>query len=79
MGGLSDFNKRWRYGRAAREKKIRLAQGRGIKGLYKEDMASFWDSLPTSPDPKSVAQDIHQYLPTLVVRWRLSGPFRGVF
>lgn len=59
------------YERAAREKKIRLAQGKGVKGfngLYKKDMASSWESLPAGPDPKSVAQDIHKHLPTLTKR-----------
>ncbi|KAF8905069.1 hypothetical protein CPB84DRAFT_1772329 [Gymnopilus junonius] len=56
------------YGRAAREKKVRLQQGKGVKnfnGIYKTDMASSWESLPPGPDPNSVAQDIHQHLPKL--------------
>jgi hypothetical protein len=56
------------YERAAREKKRRLVQGKGVKGfngLYKKDLASSWESLPSGPDPHSVAQDIHQHLPTL--------------
>ena len=59
------------YERAAREKRLRLAQGKGVKGfngLYKKDLASSWDSLPSGPDPHSVAQDIHQHLPTLTRR-----------
>ena len=59
------------YKRAAREKKRRLAQGKGVKGfngLYKKDLASSWESLPTGPDPKSVAQDIHKHLPILTRR-----------
>ena len=59
------------YGRAAREKKRRLAQGKGVKGfngLYKKDLASSWESLPSGPDPHSVAQDIHEHLPTLTRR-----------
>jgi hypothetical protein len=56
------------YSRAAREKKTRLQQGKGVKafnGMYKQDMASSWESLPPGPDPKSVAKDIHGYLPRL--------------
>ncbi|KAF4613544.1 hypothetical protein D9613_007591 [Agrocybe pediades] len=56
------------YKRAAREKKVRLQQGKGVKtynGFYKQDMASSWESLPPGPDPNSVAQDIHQHLPKL--------------
>ncbi|KDR78978.1 hypothetical protein GALMADRAFT_278233 [Galerina marginata CBS 339.88] len=56
------------YRRAAREKKTRLQQGKGVKnfnGLYKTDMASSWDSLPPGPDPNSVAQNIHDHLPKL--------------
>lgn len=56
------------YTTAARERKTRLQQGKGVKtfnGIYKQDMASSWESLPPGPDPKSVAQDIHGYLPRL--------------
>jgi hypothetical protein len=56
------------YGPAAREKKKRLAQGKGVKGfdgLYKKDQASSFESLPSGPDPHSVALDIHEHLPTL--------------
>lgn len=56
------------YSRAAREKKVRLAQGKGVKalnGIYKQDMASSWESLPPGPLPSSVAQDIHEHLPRL--------------
>jgi hypothetical protein len=59
------------YADAAREKKIRLAQGKGVKGfngLYKKDLASSWESLPCGPNPDSVAQDIHKHLPTLTRR-----------
>jgi hypothetical protein len=62
------------YERAAREKKRRLAQGKGVKGfngLYKKDLASSWDSLPSGPDHRSIAQDIHKYLPTLTRRGTL--------
>ncbi|KAF9000666.1 hypothetical protein BDQ17DRAFT_1359313 [Cyathus striatus] len=56
------------YKRAARERKLRLQQGKGVKtfeGFYKQDMASSWDSLPPGPDPSSVAQDIHEIVPRL--------------
>jgi hypothetical protein len=56
------------YKRAAREKKTRLAQGKGVKafnGMYKQDMASSWESLPPGPEPTSVAPDIHAYIPHL--------------
>lgn len=59
------------YALAAREKKLRLAQGKGVKGfngLYKKDLASSWESLPCGPNPDSVAQDIHKHLPTLTRR-----------
>jgi len=62
------------YERAAREKKTRLMQGKGVKGfngIYKQDMASSWESLPPGPNPNSVAQDIHQHLPTLTKRGTL--------
>ena len=52
------------------KKKGRLAQGKGVKGfdgLYREDQASSesWVSLPSGPDPHSVALGIHEHLPTL--------------
>ena len=56
---------------AAREKKTRLTQGKGVKGfngLYKKDLAASWESLPPGPNPNSVAQDIHAYLPSLTRR-----------
>jgi len=56
------------YRRAAREKKVRLTQGKGVKtfnGIYKQDMASSWESLPPGPPPSSVAQDIHMHIPRL--------------
>ncbi|KAJ3506326.1 hypothetical protein NLJ89_g6931 [Agrocybe chaxingu] len=62
------------YSRAAREKKTRLAQGKGVKafnGLYKQDFASSWESLPPGPDPNSVAQDIHNHLPRLTKKGTL--------
>ena len=65
------------YARAAREKKKRLSQGKGVKGyngLYKKDTAASWDSLPSGPDHRSIAQNIHQHLPTLTKRGTLFRP-----
>ena len=65
------------YERAAREKRKRLAQGKGVKGyngIYKKDLASSWDSLPSGPDHRSVSQDIHKHLPTLTKRGTLFRP-----
>jgi len=62
------------YSRAAREKKVRLAQGKGVKafnGFYKQDFASSFESLPPGPLPSSVAQDIHQHLPRLTKKGTL--------
>ncbi|KAF9453510.1 hypothetical protein P691DRAFT_719715 [Macrolepiota fuliginosa MF-IS2] len=58
------------YKRSAREKRQRLLQGKGVKknGFYLQDQASSWESLPPGPDPSSVAQDIHQYIPKLTKR-----------
>ncbi|KAG6891365.1 hypothetical protein C0992_008076 [Termitomyces sp. T32_za158] len=55
------------YRHMARSKRIRLERGKGIRrnGFYKQDAASSWESLPPGPDPKSVAADIHQYIPPL--------------
>lgn len=56
------------YSRMAREKRNRLAAGKGIKknGIYIHgDQAASFESLPPGPDPHSVAQDIHQYIPKL--------------
>ncbi|KAJ2921942.1 hypothetical protein H1R20_g15152, partial [Candolleomyces eurysporus] len=57
------------YKRSARERRMRLAQGKGVKtfnGMYKQDMASSWESLPPGPEPNSVSTDVHTYLPYLV-------------
>ncbi|PPQ98752.1 hypothetical protein CVT24_003449 [Panaeolus cyanescens] len=68
------------YYNAAKEKKIRLKQGKGVKGfngLYKADMASSWESLPPGPDPQSVLQDVHKYLPKLSKRGTVFRPSRS--
>ena len=65
------------YKQAAREKKMRLRQGKGVKGfngLYKKDLASSWDSLPPGPNPDSVAIDIHKHLPSLTKRGTVFRP-----
>ncbi|KAJ8072862.1 hypothetical protein AAF712_005041 [Marasmius tenuissimus] len=55
------------YGRLARIKRQRLIKGKGVKknGMYKQDAASSWESLPPGPDPNSVAQDVHNLVPRL--------------
>lgn len=55
------------YRRAARQKRQRLIRGKGVKknGLYMQDKASSWESLPPGPDPKSVAKELHDSLPRL--------------
>ncbi|KAH7884755.1 hypothetical protein F5I97DRAFT_1929589 [Phlebopus sp. FC_14] len=62
------------YSRMAREKRNRLAAGKGIKkdGVYiHSDQAASFESLPPGPDPHSVAQDIHQYVPKLTKKGTL--------
>lgn len=55
------------YGQLAREKRKRLLKGKGVKknGIYMQDLASSWDSLPPGPPPDSVSLDLHKYLPAL--------------
>ncbi|KAG8212984.1 hypothetical protein J3R82DRAFT_11370 [Butyriboletus roseoflavus] len=56
------------YSRAAREKRNRLAAGKGVKknGVYiHSDEAASWESLPFGPDPNDIARDIHEYIPVL--------------
>ncbi len=62
-----------RYGVISREKRQRLQAGKGVKknGMYIHDRAASFESLPPGPDPKSVAKDIHQYLPKLTKRGTL--------
>ncbi|KAF8647402.1 hypothetical protein AX16_006731 [Volvariella volvacea WC 439] len=65
------------YRRAARAKRQRLQQGKGVKknGVYmRKDAASSWESLPPGPDPDSVARDIHEYLPKLTKKGTLFRP-----
>lgn len=65
-----------RYDMISREKRHRLQAGKGVKknGIYIHDRAASFESLPPGPDPKSVALDIHQYLPKLTKRAGLFRP-----
>ncbi|THH15570.1 hypothetical protein EW146_g4926 [Bondarzewia mesenterica] len=64
------------YGMKAREKRQRLAAGKGVKknGMYIHDRAASFESLPPGPDPKSVSKDIHDYLPKLAKKGTLFRP-----
>lgn len=62
------------YSRAAREKRNRLAAGKGVKknGVYiHSDQAASWESLPFGPDPSDIARDIHEYIPKLTKKGTL--------
>ncbi|KAG2122766.1 hypothetical protein DEU56DRAFT_917660 [Suillus clintonianus] len=62
------------YTLMAREKRTRLAAGKGVKkdGMYiQSDQAASFDSLPPGPDPHSVARDIHEYIPKLTKKGTL--------
>ena len=61
------------YSRLAREKKQRLLRGKGVKknGLYLQDRAASFESLPPGPHPDSVAQDLHDHLPRLTKKGTL--------
>ncbi|KAI0258396.1 hypothetical protein BC834DRAFT_911578 [Gloeopeniophorella convolvens] len=65
-----------RYGVISREKRARLQAGKGVKknGMYLQNNAASFESLPPGPDPKSVAKDIHEYLPKLTKRGTLFRP-----
>ena len=64
-----------RYGFISHAKRQRLQAGKGVKknGMYIHDRAASFESLPPGPDPKSVAKDLHQYLPKLSQRGSLFG------
>jgi hypothetical protein len=56
------------YTSQAREKRRRLAQGKGVLkgGVYmRSDLASSFDSLPFGPDPSTITTDIHNIIPKL--------------
>ncbi|KAF9238514.1 hypothetical protein BU15DRAFT_62488 [Melanogaster broomeanus] len=62
------------YTQMAREKRSRLAAGKGVKknGVYiHSDHAASFESLPPGPDPLSVAQDIHEFVPKLTKKGTL--------
>lgn len=62
------------YALMAREKRTRLAAGKGVKkdGMYiQSDQAASFDSLPPGPDPHSIARDIHTYIPKLTKKGTL--------
>lgn len=62
------------YSVQSREKRRRLAQGKGVKknGVYiNTALASSFDSLPPGPDPTSIAKDIHDLVPKLTKKGTL--------
>lgn len=63
------------YEKRARMKRRRLEAGKGTKkkaGLYKHvEKAASFESLPAGPDPKSIAVDVHQYIPALTKKGAL--------
>ena len=64
-----------RYGFISHAKRQRLQAGKGVKknGMYIHDRAASFESLPPGPDPKSVAKDLHQYIPKLTQRGKFFG------
>ncbi|KZV63887.1 hypothetical protein PENSPDRAFT_738564 [Peniophora sp. CONT] len=58
------------YSVISAQKRKRLLEGKGVKknGIYIQDRASSWESLPPGPDPKSVKKDVHEHLPKLTKR-----------
>jgi len=65
------------YKKASMDKKRALAKGKGVKnlkGTYKQDFASSWDSLPPGPDPKSVVDDLGKILPPLTKKGSIFRP-----
>ncbi|KAG9218146.1 hypothetical protein CCMSSC00406_0008085 [Pleurotus cornucopiae] len=61
------------YERLARQKRQRLVKGKGVKknGIYLQGEAASFESLPPGPDPKSIAQNIHDTIPRLSKRGTL--------
>lgn len=68
-----------RYGLMSRTKIQRLQAGKGVKknGMYIHDRAASFESLPPGPDPKSVAKDLHKYMPKLTQRGTFFGATRA--
>ncbi|TFY51723.1 hypothetical protein EVG20_g10868, partial [Dentipellis fragilis] len=67
------------YSIKSREKRQRLHAGKGVKknGMYIHDRAASFESLPPGPDPKSVAKDVHDFLPKLSKKGTLFRPSQG--
>ncbi|KAA1477181.1 hypothetical protein DENSPDRAFT_844366 [Dentipellis sp. KUC8613] len=67
------------YSIKSREKRQRLHAGKGVKknGIYIHDRAASFESLPPGPDPKSVAKDVHDFLPKLSKKGTLFRPSQG--
>ncbi|KAI0833617.1 hypothetical protein BC628DRAFT_1414378 [Trametes gibbosa] len=62
------------YGLMARQKRARLAAGKGVKknGIYvHSDHAASFESLPPGPDANMIAKDIHDVLPRLTKKGTL--------
>ena len=62
------------YALMARQKRARLAAGKGVKknGVYiHSDQAASFESLPPGPDAKSIAKDIHELVPRLMKKGTL--------
>lgn len=65
------------YERMSRDKRKRLAAGKGVKknGVYiQRDQAASFDSLPPGPDPHSVSTNIHDYVPKMTKKGMLFRP-----
>ncbi|KAI0749668.1 hypothetical protein C8Q80DRAFT_1269512 [Daedaleopsis nitida] len=62
------------YALMARQKRSRLAAGKGVKknGVYiQSDQAASFESLPPGPDANSIAKDIHPLIPRLTKKGTL--------
>ncbi|KAI1796926.1 hypothetical protein LXA43DRAFT_985159 [Ganoderma leucocontextum] len=62
------------YGLMARQKRSRLAAGKGVKknGVYiHSDHAASFESLPPGPDANTIAKDIHDLIPRLTKKGTL--------
>ncbi|KAL0954358.1 hypothetical protein HGRIS_003351 [Hohenbuehelia grisea] len=61
------------YERLARQKRQRLFKGKGVKknGMYLQDQAASFESLPPGPDPHSIAENIHDTIPKLTKKGTL--------
>ncbi|KAL6301376.1 hypothetical protein BKA93DRAFT_798032 [Sparassis latifolia] len=65
------------YGMMARNKRHRLAAGKGVKknGVYiQSDQAASFESLPPGPEANSVAKDVHEIIPKLTKKGTLFRP-----